>query len=130
MGLQISHTDKEGETYPESYWVVSNVKIEKKFHDSGQMPIANEFIADWVKYAGTYGIISIMGWKTKADRDAGKEPRYIMSVFPTGWTPPSGYHEYTGSEDLRFTVDLNDPLFEQAYVHLKTVDKFSNAEDV
>lgn len=130
MALQINYTDKEGEIHPNSYWVVSNVHIEKKLNDNLLTPIAPGDMPDWVKYAGYYGIIVLMGWKSKADRDAGKNARFIHSVFPTGWDTINTYHEVTTKEDYRFTIDPNNPLFDQAYVHLKTLGLFANATEV
>ena len=132
MALQISYTDKEGDTHEQSYWVISDVHIVKKLNDNLITPIAAEDMPSWVKYAGYYGVIVLMGWRTKQNRDDGKGARFIHSVFPTGWEPPNNYHEVTTNEDYRFILDMEsqDSLLTQAYNHLKTLDYFADAVEV
>jgi hypothetical protein len=130
MALQISYSDNEGEVYSNSYWAVSNVLVEKKLNNSTVNPPSPAPAPDWESVAGYYGIIVLMGWRTKADRDAGKNARFIHSVNPTGWNTLNTYHEVTASADYRFTINPNNPLFDQAYVHLKTLNLFENAIDI
>lgn len=130
MALQISYTDKEGDIHNNSYWVISDVKIFKRFVDNPLTPIADEDISDHVRYAGYYGEITVAGWRTKADRDNGKSARFIHSIHPTGWWPPTTYHEITTSESYRFTLDPDQPLYDQAYIHLKTLPLFANAVEL
>lgn len=127
MALQISYTDREGDIHANSYWVISDVKIFKRLVDNKITPIAEEDMADHVKLAGYYGEITIYGWKSKADRDAGKGARFVHSLRPTGWWPPENYHEVTTKEEYRFTLNPDNPLYEQAYAHLKTLSMFENA---
>jgi hypothetical protein len=130
MALQISYTDLDGDVHPNSYWVVSNVIVEKKLNDTPITPPSPGPNPDWSVLAGYYGTIVLMGWRTKADRDAGKNARFIHSVNPTGWNTLNTYHETVTSFDYRFTINPDDPLFDQAYVHLKTLDLFADSLDV
>jgi len=132
MGLQISYTDKEGETHAESYWVISNVVIEKKLNDNTLAPIADEDLSDHVRFAGYYCIIILMGWRSKEHRDNGRGARFVHSVHPTGWQPPENYHEITTNEEYRFTWDITstDSLLTQAYQHLLTLDLFTSATEI
>lgn len=130
MALQISYTDKEGNVHSNSYWVISDVKIFKRFVDNRLTKIADEDMPDHVKLAGYYGEVTMCGWRTKADRDSGKHARFVHSVLPTGWWPPESYHEVTTGEQYRFTVDPNQPLYDQAYNYIKTVPIFQNAVEL
>jgi hypothetical protein len=130
MALQLSYVDKEGDVHPNSYWVISDIKIFKRLVDNNRTPIAHEDLPDHIKLAGYYGEITVFGWRTKAERDAGKGARFVHSVNPTGWWPPENYHEVTTKEDYRFTIDLDQDLYTLAYDHLKTLDLFKDAESV
>lgn len=130
MGLQISYTDKEGDIHPNSYWVISDIKIFKRLVDNKITPIAEEDMADHVKLAGYYGEITIFGWRSKSDRDIGKGARFVHSIHPTGWWPPENYHEVTTKEIYRFTIDPDQPLYTQGYQHLKSLPMFENCTEI
>jgi hypothetical protein len=129
MALQMNYVDKEGDTHPNSYWVISDVKIFKRLVDNLKSPIAQEKLPDYIKWAGYYGEITIFGWRTKTERDNGKGARFVHSLNPTGWQPPENYHEITTSPEYRFTIDLNKNIYTSAYAYLKTLYVFKDAVD-
>lgn len=137
MGLQVSYTDKAGDVWEESYWVVSDFKLDKKFHSTPDPAIAiapgGPSAPNWVTTPGYYARLVVQGWTTKASRDAGNNARFIQSVYPTDFTSPDNtYYEYTDSYDYRmeFDMDSSDNLITQAYNHILTLDIFDGATQV
>lgn len=135
MGLQVSHTDKNGTTHANSYWVVSDVKLEKKLNETPDPAIAlvpgSDPAPAWNTTPGYYGRIVAFGWRTKADRDAGKDPEFVGSVYKTDHASIFSYHEYVDSKDgdfrMEFDPDSTDSLIAQAYTRLLELDMFADA---
>lgn len=134
MALQVNWTDQQGDTHENCYFIVSDVKLQKKFIDTPDPVVEissdSEPAPDWVTTAGNHIIITLCGWISKADRDSGKVPRFVCSVNPTDWATHFGYHEYTTMGTLRKMVDVSSPLIDQAYAHVMTLDQFSSGVQV
>lgn len=137
MGLQISYTDKKGTTYSQSYWVVSDMKLEKKLHETPDPVIAivpgSDPAPKWVTTPGYYARLVVYGWKSKSDRDNGEDAYFVHCVYPTDhWTIDS-YHEYVNEPNayrMEYDPTSADSLLTQAYNHLKTLDIFADAVEV
>lgn len=142
MALKMSYTDKRGDTHANSYWAISDMDVFKKLHTSEDMMRKSLNLADGeqadIKAAdkdttpGYYVHITVCGFKSKAERDAGKPPIAIAFAVPTKhptWFCYMDEHLIHELDDMPWDISSQANMLISAYAHLKTIDFFSDATD-
>ena len=149
MALKVSYTDRAGVTHANSYWVISDIKMFKKLNNTEDLLRKSLNLADGVDThikapdidikKGYYLSLTVMGWSTKADRDAGKPPMGMSFRYPSehmAWGTAGIHHTYEeGTKDSNsflapFDPSSSDNMLKQAYDYLKTLDQFKDATEV
>jgi hypothetical protein len=135
MGLQVNYTDKSGKEWVNSYWVISNFNLCKKFHTTPDhaidiVPNAEKAPA-WITTPGYHSRLVVMGWETKESRERGDNPRFINSVYPTDFvTPDNSYYETVEDHQYRVEFDMNssENFITQAYNYVaNNIDTFKGS---
>ncbi len=143
MALTISHTTKAGVTHPNSYWLISDVDIFKKFVDSEDMLRKSLDLADNEqpeiqcpqkdRQAGYYLHLTVVGWASAEARANFNAPIAALYRYPTKHpthVTVMDTHEIYDLDGVHWDTSLSTTIYEQAYAHLKTLDFFSGATDV
>ena len=142
MALQMSYTNGAGDTYPESYWVVSDIDMFKKLHTSpdalraslnleeGERPEMAAPARDTTP--GYYLHLTVLGFKSASDRAAGGLPICICFRYPT--KHPTWFHavdrkHITELDDILWDISSTENMIGAAYSHLKSLDFWSTASD-
>lgn len=143
MALQMSYTANNGEKFEESYWVVSDIDIFKKLHTSedmmrksldlkeGESPEIKAPARDTTP--GYYLHLTVLGFKSAADREAGGGPICICHRYPTKhptWFQYMDRKDMNELDDIVWDMSSNANMLTTAYAHLKTLDFWSSATDV
>lgn len=142
MALTMSHTTKAGVTHASSYWLISDIDIFKKFHNSTDMLRQSLNLADDEqpeiqapardREAGYFLHLTVIGWESATARSNGDAP--IAAVYryptkhPTHETVMDTY-EIHDLDQMKWDTSSSDTMYAQAYAYLKTLDFFSSAED-
>ena len=143
MALTMSHTTKAGVTHPNSYWLISDVDIFKKFVNSEDMLRRSLDLAEGEqpeiqcpqkdRQAGYYLHLTVIGWASETARSDGDAP--IAAVYryptkhPTHETMMDTY-DIVEMDGVTWDTSSSDTMYAQAYAHLKTLDFFDGATDV
>ena len=138
----MSYTNEIGDVYPESYWVVSDIDMFKKLHTSpdqlraslnleeGQSPEVTAPARDTTP--GYYLHLTVLGFKSAADRAAGGYPISICYRYPTKhptWFHAADRKEMHELDDILWDISSTENMMSVAYAHLKTLDFWSEAVD-
>jgi hypothetical protein len=142
MALTMSHTTKAGVTHANSYWLISDIDIFKKFQNTPDMLRASLNLEDGEqpeiqapardREAGYFLHLTVIGWASETARSDGDAP--IAAVYryptkhPTHETVMDTY-EIVDMDGFKWDTSLSDTMYAQAYAHLKTLDFFSGAVD-
>ena len=81
---------------------------------------------------GYYVHITVCGFKSKAERDAGKPPIAIAFAVPTKhptWFVYMDEHLIHELDDMPWDISSQSNMLISAYAHLKTIDFFKDATD-
>tara|TARA_B100000287_G_scaffold144533_1_gene136397 strand:+ start:1180 stop:1629 length:450 start_codon:yes stop_codon:yes gene_type:complete len=149
MALKVSYKDRADVTHANSYWVITDIKMFKKLNNTEDLLRKSLNLADGVDThikapdidikKGYYLSLTVMGWSTKADRDAGKPPMGMSFRYPSehmAWGTAGIHHTYEeGTKDSNsflapFDPSSSDNMLKQAYDYLKTLDQFKDATEV
>lgn len=143
MALQMSYTDDAGNVHQNSYWVISDIDIFKKLHntedllrkslnlsegESPEIKAENKLIKK-----GYYCHITICGFKSAEDRDNNGKPIAICYNYPTKhstWFHAIDRKEIRQLDHFEWDVNSTDTMYQQIYAYLKTLDFWSEAVDV
>lgn len=138
----MSYTDTRGETHANSYWAISDIDMFKKLHTTEDMMRKSLDLADGVDThikapskdttPGYYMHITVCGFKSKAERDAGEKPIAICFDHPTKHPTWFAYMDEIYIHELDaalFDASSSDSLLVQGYAHLKTLDFWKDATD-
>jgi len=143
MALQMSYTNGAGDTYAESYWIVSDIDMFKKLHISedmlrrslnlseGEQPEMAAPARDTTP--GYYLHLTVLGFKSAADRAAGGKPICICHRYPTKhptWFHAMDVKDMNELDDIVWNISSTENMMSVAYAHLKTLDFWSEATDV
>ena len=142
MALTMSHTTKADVTHPNSYWLISDVDIFKKFVNSEDMLRRSLDLAEGEqpeiqcpardREAGYFLHLTIIGWANAEARANGDAP--IAAVYryptkhPTHETMMDTY-EIHDLDQMNWDTSSSDTMYAQAYSYLKTLDFFDGATD-
>tara|TARA_X000000950_G_scaffold282175_1_gene380508 strand:+ start:471 stop:908 length:438 start_codon:yes stop_codon:yes gene_type:complete len=143
MALKMSYTDKRDDTHANSYWVISDMDVFKKLYTSEDMLRASLNLTDdddqpEVKAAakdttpGYYVHFTVCGFKSKAERDAGKPPIAIAFAQPTKhptWFCYIDEHQVNELDDMPWDISSEANMLAAGYAFLKTIDFFKDATD-
>jgi len=142
MALKMNYTDKRGDTHTDSYWAISDMDVFKKLHTSEDMMRKSLDLADGedthIKAAdkditpGYYVHFTVCGFKSKAERDAGKPPIAIAFAVPTKhptWFCYMDEHLIHELDDMKWDISSQANMLISGYAHLKTIDFFKDATD-
>lgn len=142
MALQMSYTDDAGNVHENSYWVISDIDIFKKLHNTedmlrksldlkdGERPEQKAPKKDTTK--GYFCHITVCGFKSSEDRDNNGKPIAVCYYYPT--KHPTWFH-HTDKKEIReldhfeWDTNSNDSMYQQMYAYLKTLDFWSEAVD-
>lgn len=144
MALQMSYTDRRGDTHSASYWSISDTDVFKKLHTSDDLLRASLNLTDpddqpEMKAAnkdttpGYYVHLTVCGFKSKAERDAGKPPIAIAFKHPTKhptWFVYMDEIMINELDDMPWNISSEANLLVTGYAYLKTLSFFSSATDV
>ena len=142
MALKVSYTDRAGVTHANSYWVISDIKMFKKLNNTEDMMRKSLNLADGedthikgkdkdIK-PGYYVHITVCGFKSKAEREAGKPPIAIAFNHPTKhptWFCYMDEHSIDELDDMPWDISSQANMLISAYEYLKTLDFFKDATD-
>ena len=142
MALKMNYTDKRGDTHADSYWAISDMDVFKKLHTTEDMMRKSLNLADGedthIKAAakdttpGYYVHITVCGFKSKAERDAGKPPIAIAFAVPTkhpSWFCYMDEVYINELDDMPWDISSQANMLISAYAHLKTLDFWKDATD-
>ena len=140
----MSYTDGRGDTHSASYWSISDTDVFKKLHtsedhlrkslnltDPDDQPEMKAEAKDTTP--GYYVHLTVCGFKSKAERDAGKPPIAIAFKHPTkhpSWFCYMDEIRINELEAMPWNIGSEANLLVAGYAYLKTLSFFSSATDV
>ena len=144
MALQMSYTDNRGDTHSASYWSISDTDVFKKLNASDDLLRASLGLTNAddqpgmkapakTTTPGYYVHLTVCGFKSKAERDAGKPPIAIAFAAPTKhptWFVYMDEIMINELDDMPWNISSEANLLVAGYAYLKTLTFFSSASDV